>query len=490
MCGAAWVLHGKGAIMATLKPKRLTKTYVDSLKIPAKGFDVAPDDLIPGFHVRVYAATRKHPRGRKVYYIGYRPPGLGRAANWRNDPLGAHGGDTTAEKARKRAEAVRGDIAYGTDPKAELRERKREAEAERIAPTLEVAARDYIEGVAKKEKGNRAWKEQLRTFEHDVFPVLGKRLIHEIERSEISRLLKSIVDRGSSGQANEVYKQLRAFFEWYAERPESDGKFANPITKKMRPRKTLKRDRVLSDAELRAMWAALDVCPKQFRLLARFLLLTALRKGEAANARWGQVHARWEDDEGKVWRDVLVIPPEMYKTKKRHVLPLTAFAREQLEELGPPDPPKPMRYIFTTNGHDAPQGFGKWKAALDAEMLRIMRETDPEADLKGWRLHDLRRTARTLMSRAGVQPDHAERVLGHAIAGIRSNYDLFPYRHEMRDALEAVARAIEGILHVEIFAGIDALVQRIAPSTNVIRLRGRAVSPVENQRHAPGARSI
>lgn len=63
-----------------------------------------------------------------------------------------------------------------------------------------------------------------------------------------------------------------------------------------------------------------------------------------------------------------------------------------------------------------------------------------------WTLHDLRRTARSLMSRAKVPADHAERVLGHVIGGVRETYDRYEYLDEKRDALEKLAGLIELIL--------------------------------------------
>ena len=56
-----------------------------------------------------------------------------------------------------------------------------------------------------------------------------------------------------------------------------------------------------------------------------------------------------------------------------------------------------------------------------------------------WTLHDLRRTAKTLMVRAGVRPDISERVLGHVIAGVEGTYDRHSYAEEKRDALEKLA---------------------------------------------------
>ena len=67
--------------------------------------------------------------------------------------------------------------------------------------------------------------------------------------------------------------------------------------------------------------------------------------------------------------------------------------------------------------------------------------------IPNWTLHDLRRTAKTLMVRAGVRPDISERVLGHVIAGVEGTYDRHSYMDEKRDALEKLNSVIERILN-------------------------------------------
>jgi len=70
---------------------------------------------------------------------------------------------------------------------------------------------------------------------------------------------------------------------------------------------------------------------------------------------------------------------------------------------------------------------------------------DKTTGVSGWRIHDLRRTARSLMSRTGVNSDHAERCLGHSIRGVRGNYDRHSYLPEMTRAYDALAALIERI---------------------------------------------
>src|SRR6202012_138105 len=96
-------------------------------------------------------------------------------------------------------------------------------------------------------------------------------------------------------------------------------------------------------------------------------------------------------------------------------------------------------------------GFGKAKARLDKAVLAAMTKRATTAatvePIPNWTLHDLRRTAKTLMVRSGVRPDISERVLGHVIAGVEGTYDRHSYADEKRDALEKLAAMIECILN-------------------------------------------
>jgi integrase len=77
-----------------------------------------------------------------------------------------------------------------------------------------------------------------------------------------------------------------------------------------------------------------------------------------------------------------------------------------------------------------------------------LRKLDPEAKPPPrWTTHDLRRTARSLMSRAGVDPDHAERALGHVVGGVRGVYDRHEFKEEKRRAFEALAALVERIVN-------------------------------------------
>jgi integrase len=92
-------------------------------------------------------------------------------------------------------------------------------------------------------------------------------------------------------------------------------------------------------------------------------------------------------------------------------------------------------YVFATGGHHPISSFSYYKRAIDKA-----------SGVTGWRLHDLRRTARSLMSRAKVDADIAERCLAHKIRGIRGTYDRYAYYDEKAHAFEALARQIGRII--------------------------------------------
>jgi hypothetical protein len=110
--------------------------------------------------------------------------------------------------------------------------------------------------------------------------------------------------------------------------------------------------------------------------------------------------------------------------------------------------------VFTVNGENAFDGWSKAKERLDEKMLEALRERAKQAgddpakvELKPWQLRDLRRTARTLMSRAGVPTEIAERSLGHVMTLVRGTYDRHDYLVEKSDAFERLAELIERIVN-------------------------------------------
>jgi integrase len=270
-------------------------------------------------------------------------------------------------------------------------------------------------------KNLRTVAERQRALTKLVYPVLGGKPINEVRRSEVSKLLDRIEDNNGPVMADRTLAYLRCVFVWHAKR---DDNFRSPLVPGMTRTKASERarKRTLSDDELRTIWKAAGEMQNAFGPLVRFILLTAVRRDEAA-------HMRYDELEGNLW----TIPASRYKGNHEHVVPLSSAARAILEALPVIDGSK---FVFTHDGKRPVGGFSKFRTRLQKD-----------SSTNGWTLHDLRRTARSLMSRAGVPTDHADRSLGHVINGVRGVYDRHEYLCEKRYAFEALAAQIERIVN-------------------------------------------
>lgn len=270
----------------------------------------------------------------------------------------------------------------------------------------------------------RSAKEYESAFDRLVRPAIGRTSIYELRRAAIVEMLDGIADRSGVGMADRTLSYLRKALNWYSAR---DDDFNTPIVKGMARTKPSERarDRVLSDDEIRLIWAQLTGI---FGAIVKTLLLTAQRRDEVGEMPHSEI------DQSSVW----TIPGERYKGGRAQVVPLSTAALDMIQSQ-----PKRSNYVFTGRTGMTPfSGYSKAKVTLDKAVARANGNPLPN-----WRLHDLRRTARSLMSRAGVRSDVAERVLGHAIPGVEGIYDRHSYLAEKRDALEKLAAMVEHILN-------------------------------------------
>jgi integrase len=393
---------------------RITKRAVDALE---PGGRIA-DSEIRGFLVR------RLDSGVASYAYRYRVKGTNQQ---RLISLGLHG-TITADQARTLAKKRAGDVAHGNDPKGDREETRAEAKRERLAETNTVdAILDKFE--ARYSSKLRSGDQIKRAFTVYVRPRIGTKSIYDLKRRDIVEMLDAIEDENGPVMADRVLAHVRKAFNWWTVQDED---FKSPIVRGMARTKPgeRERDRVLADDELRDVWAALELIdgPACYPAYVKTLLLTMTRRNEASDMQAAEF-------DGDVW----VIPASRYKNKQDHAIPLSDAALAVL--------PKGNGYLFsTTDGKKAFSGFSKSKAELDRQIAKI-RKADGRTKMPRWTLHDLRRTGRTLMSRAGVPDDHAERAMGHKIGGVRGTYDRYAYLDEKRKAFDALAGLVALILN-------------------------------------------
>jgi integrase len=305
--------------------------------------------------------------------------------------------------ARTRADEAKAAVAEGRDPSLATTE------------TLQHICELYMAREGAKLR-TAEWRKSV--LDRHIYPTLGSRPIAEIRRSEIVRLLDRVEEGSGPVMATQTLAVLRKVMNWHATRSDD---FSSPIVRGMARTKPSERarERVLSDDELRKVWQASEGCGVYGSYL-RFLLLTAARRSEVAGMTWAEIN-------GDDW----TLPGARNKTKLDLIRPLSRAAQDILEKL-----PRAGGFVWSANdGSRAISDFGGFKRKLDAA-----------SGVKGWRMHDLRRTARSLMSRAGVPSDHAERCLGHVIGGVRGVYDRHEYHREKAQEFEALAALIEQIV--------------------------------------------
>jgi integrase len=261
--------------------------------------------------------------------------------------------------------------------------------------------------------GLRSANELRRQLERYVYPFgtttkWADRKFLEIGRRDVNDLLDHVADHHGRHQADAVLATVRSIMGWYQARDEI---YTSPIVRKMQRNKPVARARILNENEIRRVWKACDTINGTFGGLVKVLLLTAQRKDKVTTMRWDDIaNGEW------------TIRTEQREKGTAGKLKLPQMALDVIASQprigGNP-------YVFTGRGKVPFNSFSDGKKALDAKL----------PDMEPWRIHDLRRTARSLMSKAGVRPDIAERVLGHAIAGVEGVYDRHAYDVEKADAL-------------------------------------------------------
>jgi integrase len=395
---------------------KLTLNRIDSLKCPESKRDMLVfDDEQRGLGVRVTAG------GGKTYLAQY---------NWhgqkRRIPLGSCSAVSLA-KARDAVRAIMGDVAKGIDPAAE---RKKAAAHEAL--TLKALLSDW-QSLHLSSKRPRYAAEAVRA----LCNAFGRYLdlpAADLGRAAIVKALDAMARKGSASMAARTAAYGKAAYGWAAKRGAlSVNPFAGlPVAPPER------RERVLSDDELAAIWRATDG-PGPFDGITRVLLLTGQRRAEVAGMTWAEL-----SDDLSTW----TIPASRTKNGATHIVPLSAPAQDLLRGA-----PRLGELAFP--GLRGPfNGWGKAKVALDAR-----------SGVSDWRLHDLRRTAATGLQRLGVRLEVTEQVLNHVSgsrAGIVGVYQRHDFASEKRAALEAWG------------AHVLAVVEGRAAIGNVVTLRESA----------------
>jgi integrase len=393
---------------ATVVRVNLTDRFIKSRPAaPAGERTDYGDALVPGLVLRVTD------RGHKSFALRARYPL--QPTNPTRRLIGEVGA-ISLEQARQKAREWLELIGKGIDPKIEA-ERQKAAAHRRQANTFACVAQDFLDQhVVKLAKSAEA----ERIIKGEFVRRWAGRPITDIAPIEVSAAILAIVKRGAPYQARNSFSLLRLLFNW-AIGQGSYGIDASPLERlsvKALCGASEARERILTDAELRAVWNATGEMGFPYGPCFRMLILTGAREREIADMSWGEV-GEIED----VDKAMLTIPAARTKSDRAHEIPLAPVARDLLKSL--PCFSAGDSVFTTTAGKKSINGFSKAKARID----RL-------SGVASWKIHDLRRTMRTHLSALPVQDMVRELVIGHAKKGLHKIYDQHSYQTEKRHCLE------------------------------------------------------
>ena len=336
---------------------------------------------------------------------------------------------------------IRNDRARGVDLAAR---KQMAAQQARRNPRVSELCADYLERHAKPNK--RTWREDELMLNKDVLPAWGRLRAESVGRRDVTALVDSITDRGSPMQAGKVLALVRKVWNFGIQR----GAVAvNPAARMPRPATVKSRDRVLTDAEILALWTNADASGLRPQIAAalKLELLTGQRIGECLSIEWDEL-----DLTAGTW----LIPGSKSKNKREHLVPLTARAVELLSaqpRIGPfafparTDAKRPEERPVRSDvaAHELrevlrpPKGRGAQPNPLHAALREI--------NAKPFTSHDLRRTVGTRLSSLRVDKEVRDRVLNHLDPSVGAvHYDRYDFLDEKRAALEAWASLLDTIL--------------------------------------------
>jgi integrase len=370
--------------------RTLTDKSIAALKV-TKRTNIA-DPKLAGHYVRVtpngaktFVAVARDPRGKQIWHT------IGSAE--------LHKLDDARELARDAMKAIKdgGDRAGPESFEA-------------------VSAEWYKRHVLNPERQLRSARAIHRYLEMHILPAWGGRDFASINRGDVAKLLDSIEDNAGPVAATKTLTHLSSIFNWYARRHDN---YISPLVSGMARSSTKERarKRILSDDEIRALWEVGGA----YGAILKLSLLTAQRRDKVASMRWQDVSV------DGVW--TVATEPREKGNIGEVKLPKVVLDIIRAQPRFASSP-----FIFPgRRGNSHFSGFSTGKESIGGD----------------WTVHDIRRTAKSLMAKAGVLPHISERVLGHAIGGVEGTYDRHEYAAEKAHALKALAGLLANILRPE-----------------------------------------
>jgi integrase len=312
--------------------------------------------------------------------------------------------------ARELAREALREVAKGEDPASD-----------RKADTFGQFAADYLEQHCRIRNRRSTIRFTELYLQNYALPRWRDRKMADITSKDIRDLLRGVASTKPAASIR-LHATLRGLFNRAVE---MEVIAASPCDHVKAPAQNKSRDRVLSDAELAAIWRAAERAGGPFGNAIKVLMLTGQRRNEVSEMEWAEVdlpHATW------------TLPSARSKNKHSHEVQLAPEVCRILESM----PRIGDRFVFTVDGMGAV-----------AMSTRAKRRLDALSGVRGWKIHDLRRTCASGMARLNVPPHVLDAVLNHqrgTISSIARIYNKHDYGDERRSALALWSRHVTGLV--------------------------------------------
>lgn len=376
----------------------LTDTALKALKPRERTYTLADER---GLYVEVF------PTGGIVWRYRYRLNGKQEKLSLGKYP------DLTLKNARLKRDEAAHAVAMGESPA----QQKQLAKAGRAAATTvaEFGEKYFREIVA------RDWKNVTlprRYFDKSIVPAIGTKAVRDVSAEDVRAIIWRKKEEGFDAAAGALRGVLKRMFDYAITCGVAT---VNPVSAlPMRHvHKAKPRERTLSPAEIRTFLRAVEESNirRQFKIGLRLILLTMVRKSELLLARWEHV-----DLDAAEWH----IPVEHSKTGKPHIVYLAPQAVELFQQLKRLAGGNPL--VLPGRAHpEKPFAHNAINSALKVSLAG--------QDIPAFTVHDLRRTASTLLHEHGWSSDVVEKALNHTIGGVRGIYNRAEYAPQRREML-------------------------------------------------------
>ena len=268
-------------------------------------------------------------------------------------------------------------------------------------------------------------------YDRNLADEFGRLKLEEITPVRLMARCEKIKERGAAAPAVHAREIVLQVFRFIQAR---GLKIDNPA-ESIRPSAiaTFKaRDRALTPAEIHTFFKALEqtATMSTLRLAVKFMLLTLVRKTEFIEAKWDEVNF-----ETAIW----TIPKDRMKAGRPHNVYLSQQALDILVAF---------KTCFSASSYLHPGRYETELPISSATLNRVIDATvkvvhDRGEDFDPFTVHDLRRTASTLLHEAGFNSDWIEKCLAHEQRGVRAIYNKAEYAEQRRTMLQAWADMLD-----------------------------------------------